>query len=137
MKKSMFVRRVAEEHNVSVSAAQLWVNAIFKTLVHCVLDEPEVHITGLGKFEQDIKKPRHYVMPNGQEGISTPRTKLKFTPSVHLKTGMEQGLSSTEYERRMEIYRAMKRGETVPGYKFTVNRYGVMKDDEVDLTDEE
>lgn len=137
MKKSVFVRRVAEEHNVSVNAAQLWVNAIFKTLIHCVLDEPEVHITGLGKFEQDFTKSRHYVMPDGKEGISTPRAKLKFTPSVYLRTGIEQGLNSTEYENRMEIYRAMKRGEEVPGYKFTMNHYGVVKDDEIDVTDEE
>ena len=51
MTKADFIRRVAYENGVTQTAAEQWVNAIFRTLRNCVIDNPLVKISGFGKFE--------------------------------------------------------------------------------------
>ena len=49
---------------------------------------------------------------------------LKFVPSVYLKAAVKDQLTSTEFERRMEKIRALKRGEYVPGAYVSGGRLG-------------
>ena len=42
MTKADFIRRVSYENGVTQTAAEQWVNAIFRTLRNCVIDNPLV-----------------------------------------------------------------------------------------------
>ena len=117
MTKADFIRRVAYENGVAQTAAEQWVNAIFRTLRNCVIDNPLVKISGFGKFEHKASPAGTITLPTGETVDVPVRMKLKFTPSKYVDGAIIDGISSMAFDDRMEKINALMRGEHVPGYR--------------------
>ena len=124
MNKEDFIRRAADNQGNTIMETRYWVDILLEELKKAIIDDEEVSLYGFGTFAHKPHKGR--VMKNFEgKKINCPDSiMLKFVPSVYLKAAVKDQLTSTEFERRMEKIRALKRGEYVPGAYVSGGRLG-------------
>ena len=144
MNKEDFIRRAADNQGNTIMETRYWVDILLEELKKAIIDDEEVSLYGFGTFVHKPHKGR--VMKNFEgKKINCPDSiMLKFVPSFYLKAAVKDQLTSTEFERRMEKIRALKRGEYVPGAYVSGGRLGSYdtytgerKPSEIDILEDE
>lgn len=82
MTKKEFLHHIAEKTNMSLGAAEVFLDAVVDTLQGALTVGDEVNLPGLGKFDVQAKAARRGRNPATGEMTTFPaRTKPRFKPS--------------------------------------------------------
>ncbi len=86
MTKKDFIKKVAQEVQSTQKDAEVFIDAVFNSVVNLLLEGDNLRIYGLGEFSTKLQKARSCTDFKTGEKINVPaRMKVKFTPSPTLK----------------------------------------------------
>lgn len=103
-------------HKMTLEAVTFWTELVFQELRRCIIENDDVNISGFGKFDRGQLTDRELVNPFGQPVQAKAHKRVKFVPSYHLKEAVSRNLTYEEYQDMVDKYRAVARGEYVPGF---------------------
>ena len=86
MTKKELAKAIAEQHDVSVLAAQQAVQMVFDCIIEALVNEGRIELRNFGVFELRQRKPRQGRNPRTGEAVSVPAKRVvAFTPGLELK----------------------------------------------------
>lgn len=130
MTKVQFVRRAAANQGNTVAETRYWVDLILEELKKAVIEEEFVDLRGFGRFSHVHRKGFTRLTPQGEKQYQPPFDQIRFALSPYIRTAVALGLTYPQYCKNMEVFRAYRKGEEVPGLKGVQSTGLLMWDDE-------
>jgi len=120
MNTAEFIREYAEQYNVAIQAADVWVRTILEFLSEQVVANDEMKLAKFGVFKHSYVPAQGYMdFQTGEWKTSKPKMTVKFTMGRQMETGMKDvpvpADAVKQSRRKSEVPTRQKKNATQEG----------------------